>query len=131
MKPEDHRKAFEEHKEAIFEWALKIKGIEKSRRIIGLHAGRGIVELLSAFLESKGFVKPGSQLNHRWFKSFRIAERLPNFPQKEKIIKDLITLEILSENLAYGSPKSREEIKKAVNLFKKIEERIKKLENDR
>lgn len=130
MKPEDHIKAFEEHKEAIFEWALKIKGLEKSQRIVGLHAGRGIIELLSAILESKGKIKPGMQLNHRWFKSLRVGERLPDFPRKDKILIEIIELENLSENLSYGSPKSKEEIEKAIILFEKLEKDIKKLENE-
>ena len=130
MKPEEHLKAFEEHKEAIFEWALKIKGLEKSQRTVGLHVGRGIIELLSAVLESKGKIKPGMQLNHRWFKSPRVGERLPDFPRKERILTDIVELENLSENLSYGSPKPEEEIKKAVSLFKKLEREIKELENE-
>lgn len=129
MKPEKHKEAFEEHKETIFEWALKIKGIEKSQRVIGLHASRGIVDLLSAYLEKIGKIKPGTQINHRWFKSTKVGERFLDFPKKEEIINKLIILERLCEDLTYGSPKSEEEIRKAVVLFQELEKIIKGVEN--
>lgn len=127
MKPEKHMEAFEEHKEAIFEWALKIKGLKKSQRIVGLHASRGIVNLLSYFLESKGKLKPGTQINHRWFKSDKVLNKLPDFSNRENIIKKMIILENLSENLTYGSPKSEEEIRKAVVLFQELEKMLKEV----
>ena len=124
MKPEKHFEAFIEHKESIFEWALKIKGLKNSQRIVGLHSGRGIVELLSWFLESAGKIKPGMQINHRWFKSQSVGERFPDFPNKKEIIEKLILLETLSENLSYGSPKSEDEIKKVLVLFNELEKII-------
>ena len=41
----DHLEAFNEHKETIFDWALRVKGLKNSQRIVGLHASRGIIDL--------------------------------------------------------------------------------------
>ncbi|MBI4895918.1 MAG: hypothetical protein HY831_05490 [Candidatus Aenigmarchaeota archaeon] len=127
MKPENHITAFEEHKKNIFIWALEINGLEKSQRTIGLNASRGIVELLLLYLEEKNKISPGFQLNHRWFKSDSIFQRLPEFPKKKQIVSEMVKLENISEALSYGSPKPIEEIRKAVELFKEIENEINKL----
>ena len=124
MKPESHLDAYNEHREAIFTWALQVKGIEKSQRIIGLHACRGAIDLLSACLHEKGLLSTGAQLNHRWFKSKSVAERLPPFPQKETIVHKLVELETVSEDLSYGAPKSVQEMKRTVSLFLEIEKLI-------
>lgn len=130
MKIEDHLAAFKEHKETIFDWALKVKGLKNSQRTIGLHISRAIVDLLSAYLHETNKIDLGFQINHRWFKSKNVSERLPDFKDKEKIIKDIIRLELLSEDLSYGAPEHIEKIKEAITLFKKLEEEINKLRNE-
>lgn len=125
MKEKEHKEAFEVHKRTIFEWALDVQGLENSQRIIGLHASRGIVELLSEFLHQKKLISEGFQLNHRWFKSEKVMEKLPQFNSKEEIVKGLIKLENLCENLSYGKKKSSQEIEEVVSLFTKLEEKIK------
>ncbi len=127
MKIEEHIKAFEEHKRTIFRWAVEVLGAENSQRIIGLHASRGITELLSAALHKKSLIDHGFQLNHRWFKSKKVSERLPEFLNKPLIVNKMIELETLSEELAYGTQKSPKEIEKCVNLFKELEKIIKGL----
>jgi len=82
MKIDEHRKSFEEHRKTIFKWAIEVLGIENSQRIIGLHASRGMAELLSVLLHKKNLIDAGFQINHRWFKSNRVSERLPEFPKK-------------------------------------------------
>lgn len=105
--------AFEEHRETIFKWALDVKGIEKSQRIVGLHASRGIAELLSAYLHKMRLIDEGFQINHRWFKSEASASnKLPEFKDRDKIIKKVSELETLCESLAYGSPKPVKATKK-------------------
>lgn len=125
MKLENHLESYKEHKETIFDWALKIKGIKNSQRVIGTHASRAMVDLLAAYLLKRGLIDPGIQLNHRWFKSTKIMEKLPDFVDKEEICKDMINLELLCEDLTYGSPKPEEKIKEAILLFNKIEARLK------
>ena len=82
MKIAEHQESFEEHKETIFRWALEVKGIDKSQRIIGLHASRAILDLLSIYLLKKGKMSPGKQINHRWFKSGKVSDKLPDFKQR-------------------------------------------------
>ena len=84
MKPESHMEAFEEHKETLFRWALEVHGIGKSQRTVGLHASRGIIDLLSAYLHKKKRINDGFQLNHRWFKSKNVLEKLPDFDKKAR-----------------------------------------------
>jgi len=119
MKKEDHLKAYEEHREAL-DWAVD-KGIDKSQRIIGIHASRGIIELFSAFLHSIDAVGIGFQVNHRWFKSERVGERFPDFAEKDFLMRNIRDLELKAENLVYGSMKSENEIKEVLNLFNIIE----------
>jgi len=104
MKEEDHLKAYQEYKDNIFAWALEIRGLEKSQRTVGLNASRAIVELLSVFLHRKKLVDEGFQLNHRWFKSKTVSEKLPDFKNKEPVLEKMISLENSSETLAYGAP---------------------------
>lgn len=127
MKLETHEDAFEVHKRAIFTWALEVEGIEKAQRIIGVHASRGIIELLSLFLHKKKLVKPGLQLNHSWFKSEKILHKLPDFNSKQEIVQKMVALENLCEVLTYGKKKPVSETEKAIALFKELEEDIKKI----
>ena len=52
-------------------------------------------------------------------------EKLPEFEGKKEICKDIIKLELLCEDLTYGSPKPEDKIKEAIFLFNKIESRLK------
>ena len=38
MKAKDHLESYKEHKDTIFDWALRVKGLKNSQRIVGLHA---------------------------------------------------------------------------------------------
>lgn len=121
MKIEEHKEAFELHKRAIFKWAIEIEGLQKSQRIVGLHASRGIMELLSILLHKKKIVDSGFQLNHRWFKSEKVAGKLPDFENKSEIISKIVKLENLCESLAYGTQKPLSKTEEAVKLFKELE----------
>jgi hypothetical protein len=125
MRIENHLESYKEHKETIFDWALKVKGLKNSQRVIGLHASRGIVDLLMVYLLKKGIIDSGTMINHRWFKSKSVLERLPEFENKEEICSEIIKLEILCEDLTYGTPKTEEKIKEAILLFNKLEEKLK------
>ncbi len=122
MRIEDHLKAYSEHRDTI-DWAIN-RDIVKSQRIIGTHTSRAIVELLSAFLHKLNVVELGFQINHRWFKSTKISQKFPDFPEKDKIMEKMIKLELESENLTYGSQKSEDEIKSVLLLFNEIEKII-------
>ncbi len=90
MKTEDHIKAYKEHRDNL-NWAID-RGIEKSQRTIGLHTSRAIIELLSAYLHKISSIEIGFQINHRWFKSEKVFDRFPDFPEKESIINKLVLL---------------------------------------
>lgn len=122
MKIENHLESFKEHKETIFDWAIGVKGLKASQRIIGTHASRGIVDLLAVYLLRKNLIHAGTQLNHRWFKSKSVMDRLPEFENKNKIVPKMVELELLCEDLTYGAPKSEEKIKDVINLFNELEE---------
>ena len=122
MKSEDHMNAYEEHRDSI-NWAIN-RGIEKSQRIIGIHASRAIIELLSAYLHKINLIEIGFQINHRWFKSNKVGERFPEFPNKKIMIDKIQKLELDSENLTYGSKKSEREIKDLLVLYNEIEKRL-------
>lgn len=124
MKIESHKEAFEEHKNTIFKWALEVYGLDKSQRIVGLHVSRAAIELLSIYLHKNNLIDEGFQLNHRWFKSNKVSERLPEFPNKNRITKKMVELENLSESLSYGTQKPVDETKAAIKLFKEIENLI-------
>jgi hypothetical protein len=125
MKADDHLKAFQEHKDTI-NWAVD-RGVEKSQRIIGTHASRCIVELLSAYLHRINKIDIGFQINHSWFKSSKAGERFSDFPKKDTIIPKMIELENKSESLTYGMQKSEEEIKEVIELSNEIEAILKEL----
>ena len=125
MKIESHLESYKEHRETIFDWALKVKGLKNSQRIVGTHASRAIIDLLAVYLLKRSLIDSGMQINHRWFKSKRVSEKLPEFESKEKICGEMIKLELLCEDLTYGSPKSEEKIKEAIILFNKIESELK------
>lgn len=124
MREEDHWKAYQEYRDNIFSWALEIRGLEKSQRTVGLNASRSIVELLSAYLHREKLVDEGFQLNHRWFKSVNVSQKLPDFKNKDKIMQKMITLENSCETLTYGAPKPSEKIKEVIVLFNEAEKLI-------
>ena len=105
MKLEYHKQAFEERKDTIFKWCIEIRGIVNSQRVIGDNASKAICELLSAYLLKEHRVESGFQLNHSWFKSEKVMQRLPDFQHKKEIINKMVELEKLCEQLSYGSPK--------------------------
>ncbi len=125
MRPGDHIEAFEERKETIFKWAVEVRGIEKSQRIIGDNASKAMIELLSAYLHKKQKIDEGFQINHTWFKSEKVFSRLPEFQSKETIVSKMIDLEKLCEKLSYGTPRAGEEVRKALSLFEGLETLIK------
>jgi hypothetical protein len=125
MKRESHLESYREHKETIFDWALKIKGLKSSQRIVGVHASRGIVDLLAAYLLQRKLIDSGVQINHRWFKSKDVEKKLPEFANKKEIVEKMMHLEILCEDLTYGTPRSEEKIKEAILLFNELESVLK------
>lgn len=128
MKWKDHLAAYSEHRAAI-DWAIN-RGIESSQRIAGAHLSRAAVELLAAYLIREKKMESSAHLNHRWFKSPGVGGRINDFPDKNKIIKDMNALENMSEVLTYGAAKSKREINNAVELFLRVENKLKVMMGD-
>jgi len=124
MKEDMHMEAFRERRETMLKWAVEVRGLEKSQRIIGDNASRAVAELLSAYLHKKRKIREGFQINHTWFKSEKADEKFPEFEGKEKIIPKMVRLENLCEKLSYGAPKKVEIVKETVKLFEEIEKLI-------
>jgi len=122
MEPKIHLQSFEERKDTLFKWGVEVRGIENSQRIIGDNASRAIVDLLSAFLHKNHLVETGFQLNHAWFKSYKVKDRLPEFTRKDIILKKMVHLEQLCEKLSYGAPKPRDILEATFDLFKELED---------
>lgn len=125
MKPEDHEKAYEQYRDGL-NWAID-RGVEESQRIIGLNISRAAVELLSLYLHKLNIIDMGFQINHRWFKTKKVSERFPDFLQKEEIIKKLVELELKTENLVYGKPKTKQEIMAPIISFNEVEKLLLRL----
>ncbi len=125
MKIEDHHNSYKEHRDAI-NWAID-RGLERSQRIIGMHASQAIIELFSEFLHKINVIEMGFQINHRWFKSKKVSERFSDFPKKDLIIEKINKIELISENLIYGSQKTEAEIKSFLDIFNTAEKLILKL----
>src|SRR3989338_425088 len=121
MDPEYHIDSFQERKETIFKWAVEVRGIENSQRIIGDNASKAIVELLPSYLHKTKRVEAGLWLNHSWFKSEKVLARLPEFPNKPSLILQMIRLEKICEKMSYGAPKPIDNAKEAIGLFNKLE----------
>ncbi len=130
MRPEAHLDAFEERKETIMKWAVEVRGIDNSQRIIGDNASRAIAELLSAFLHKNHKIEEGFQLNHSWFKSEKVMQRLPEFDGKQEIVSQMIALEKVCEKLSYGVPHQKKSIEESLLLFRTLEEQLKGMLHD-
>ena len=128
MKEEEHLAAFNEHR-AVIDWAID-RGIEKSQRVIAAHASRGALELLSYYLHKLNRIDAGFQINHRWFKSPQVGNRLPDFEKKDLILPRLVRLENVCESLTYGSQKRSNDIKEIVELFNEVERLLNELVNN-
>lgn len=127
MKPESHIEAFEERKDTIFKWGIEVRGLERSQRILGDNASKAISDLLSAYLHKNHIIEEGFQINHSWFKSEKVLIRFPEFDNKSMIIKKMIELENLCEKLSYGVQKPVDESRKALKIFKELENKLKEM----
>ncbi len=124
IRQEKHLEAFEGRKETIYKWGIEVKGIEKSKRIVGDNASKAITDLLSAYLRKENKIDEGFQINHSWFKSEKVFERFPEFENKKAVIDKMIELEKLCEKLSYGAPKPVSRTKEALQLFEDLEKLI-------
>ncbi len=69
-------------------------------------------------------------MNHRWFKTEKVADRLPEFRNKKEIVRGMVELENSSETLSYGAPRPVERTKEVIALFNELERKIKAMMNE-
>ncbi|MFH1586097.1 MAG: hypothetical protein ABIB79_05000 [archaeon] len=127
MKPEEHKKALQEHIGNISD--AVDKGIQENQRNIAFNVSQGSVELFSLFLHSLHLIEgSGDQLDHRVFKNKDlIQKKLPlEFPSKNKILDLMKEIELERTALCYGSRKPNERIENVLSKFHELRKIIKK-----
>ncbi len=126
MKIEDHLRNINESLEVIKESIQK--GIQKRQRNIGFNTSVAATEMLEVYLHENNLINPGIVIKHSWFSSKRKAEEKLNFkfPNKEKIINLLNSIETKRNLLCYGKPRSEETIQSALDSFYQIKELFEK-----
>jgi len=120
MRIEDHIRNINESLEVINESIQK--GIRDRQRNIGFNVSVASVEMLEVFLHKNNIINPGAVIKHDWFSSKRKAdEKLKfDFPDKEKIINILVSIEEKRNILCYGKPQPAESIEEILGQFNKI-----------
>ena len=125
MQPEFHERAFRSIKRTILDWAIRSMDVDEAQRTVGHLASRGMAELLTAYLHRSGRLSAGGFVNHRWFRSFKMAEtHLPDFSHRKEFISDMVKLELECDKLAYGRPVTAEKLQEVVRLFIELEQRL-------
>ena len=127
MKSEEHRKALQEHltnlNKAIDE------NIEENQRNIGFNVSQASVELFALYLHALYFIEgSGDQWDHRTFKNKKMLEqKVPfSFPEREKILPLMETIELERLLICYGKRKPKDRIEKMILAFRELQEIINK-----
>ena len=132
MKIEEHEKALEEH---IRNLNKSIdESIEENQRNIGYNASQGAVELFAVYLHSQHLIEgSGDQWDHRIFKNkSKIEQKVPlEFPNREKILALMETIEKERNVLCYGKRKTKSRIEGMINSFQELRKLITRLKNDK
>ena len=133
MKAEEHEKAYEEHKRNIDR--VIEEGIEENQRNLAYNVSQGSVELFAILLHKLNLIQgSGDQFDHRVFKSKGLLDKKIHFdfPEKKKILELMKKIEDERNALCYGSRKTAERIKNAIENFNELRKIInKELENGR
>lgn len=117
MKIEEHEIAYKEHLKNINKSIEE--GIEDNQRNIGYNVSQGSVELLSIFLHKLNLLHAGDQLDHRVFKNKSLIQKRmpPEFPEKDRILELMKTIELERNVVCYGTRKPKERIEKIIDIL--------------
>ncbi len=120
MNAEEHKAAVKESIEVIKE-AIQT-GIERRQRTIGFHCSAAVIDLLELFLHKNNIIDPGKTMKHDFFSSERkaLSKLSEDFPEKQKIIALLVSLETKRNQLCYGKLKQKEDVEAYLALFARI-----------
>lgn len=125
---EEHVKNIKELLNDINEKARSDLIVER-QKIIGFAASEISCDLLALFLHKRNLILPGFNVNHRFFSSEKSArERFDfDFPDKNKLIKLLVSQENYRTLLCYGKSKKRKVVEGAIENMQQIKDVIEKL----
>ncbi len=120
MREEDHKISIQESLDVLKE-SIQL-GLEPRQRTIGFHCSAAAADLLELYLHQINAIDPGKTLKHDFFSSERKAlEKIhEDFPEKVRIIKLMVGLESLRNQLCYGKRQPKEKIEQYVTLFNSI-----------
>ena len=116
---DEHKRIVKEFLDDINE-KIKAGLLIERQKIIGFSGSEAATNLFALFLHKKNLIEPGFNVNHRFFASQRIAEKIFcfDFPLKEKIINLLVNQEMYRNKLCYGRAKDEGVVNSAIkNLF--------------
>jgi len=116
---EEHKKIAKEFLDDVNE-KIKAGLLVERQKIIGFAASEASVNLFAVLLHKNNLVEPSFNINHRYFASKKIAERMFNFDfgNKDKILSLLINQEDYRNRLCYGKEKKADVVNSAIkNLF--------------
>lgn len=127
MKQEEHKKALQEHLTNL-DKAID-ENVEENQRNIGFNVSQASVELFAIYLHTLHLIEgSGDQWDHRTFKNKSMLEqKVPfSFPEREKILSLMETIERERLVVCYGKRKPRGRIEIMILAFRQLQEIITK-----
>ena len=121
MKIDEHHRAFKEHLQSL-QRSID-EGIEENQRNIGYNISQGSIELFAIHLHTLHLIEgSGDQWDHRWFKSRKkMMLKIPSsFPNQEKTLTLLETIERERNVLCYGRRKPKNRIEQMILAFQEL-----------
>lgn len=125
MRSEDHQQALQEHLTNL-DKAID-ENVEENQRNIGFNVSQASVELFALYLHALHLIEgSGDQWDHRTFKSKKMLEqKVPfSFPEREKILPLMETIERERLLMCYGKRKPQERIEKMILAFRELQKII-------
>lgn len=127
MKKERHEETLKEVEEEI-EAALKDeRGIISHQRRLAFSISLGMANIIELYFHKMDIMKPGSKINHLWFKrkKEKIKERIDkqitlpidSAQHINEILDIAIKIEDKRDDLAYGAQAKEEILQEKINLF--------------
>lgn len=127
MKIEEHQKALQEHLTNL-DKAID-ENVEENQRNIGFNVSQASVELFAIYVHSLHLIEgSGDQWDHRTFKNKNMLEqKVPfAFPEREKILPLMETIERERLVACYGKRKPKDRIEKMILAFRELQQIINK-----
>lgn len=118
--------SIEEHEHAAdelirdIEEKVRFRLLSRRQRIVGFAASEAAVNLFAALLHERNLIAPGTNINHRSFKSMKRAREQYGlgFPHENELLRLLVLQEDYRDKLCYGKAKDEGVVQEAVrNLF--------------